>query len=110
MLLLFAIFGGKMKRLVIATAAILAATLVSGSAFAVPGSTVKSLEAPAATITVSCGCHHRPHYYHRPCCGYYSLYTYATPCYTGCGCGGCGGWGGCGWGSCGGYFGGFFGW
>ncbi len=38
-----------MKRLVIATAAILAATLVSGSAFAIPGSDAKSLEAPAAT-------------------------------------------------------------
>lgn len=99
-----------MKRLVIATAAILAATLVSGSAFAIPGSDAKSLEAPAATLNVNCGCHHRPHYHYRgSCCsGYYSLYTYVTPCPAGCGCGGCG-YGGYTL-RCGGFFGGVFGW
>ncbi len=103
-----------MKKLMIAAAAILAATLVSGSAFAVPGGATKTLEAPAATVKVSCRRHHRvhTHHYRAPCCGYYrccgyySLYTYTTPCCHGGY--GCGGWayGGCG----GGYFGGIFGW
>ncbi len=99
-----------MKKLVVATAAILAATLVSGSAFAIPGTAAKTLEAaPSSAIKVSCGCHHRPHYYHRgSCCGYYSLYTYVVPCNGGCGCGGCG-YGGYTW-RCGGFFGGIFGW
>jgi hypothetical protein len=60
---------------------------------------------------VNCGCH-RPRYYRPACCGYYSLYTYATPCGCGCGCGcggGCGYWGS-GWGWGGGLLGGIFGW
>ena len=95
-----------MKKLIIATAAILAATLVSGSAFAIPGGTTKTLEAPAAAVKVNCGRHHRAHrrHYHTQCCGYYySLYTYTTPC----GGYGCGGWT---YGGCGGFFGGRFGW
>ena len=94
-----------MKKLIIATAAILSATLVSGSAFAVPGGGAKTLETPAANIIkVSCGrC--RPH---RNCCrnqcnGYYSLYTYVAPCNGAYGCGGCG-HGGYTW-ICGGVFG-----
>ena len=110
-----------MKKLIIATAAILAATLVSGSAFAVPGGATKTLEASAAIVKVSCRHHHRAHrhrHYHAQCCayyrccGYYSLYTYTTPCCNGGGCG-YGGWayGGCGgWGYGGGFFGGIFGW
>jgi hypothetical protein len=91
----------------------LAATLVSGSAFAVPGSVAKGLEAPATSVKVSCGCH-RPHYHcGSACSGYYSLYTYVAPCYGGCACGGCAcagcGHGGYTW-TCGGFFGGIFGW
>ena len=92
-----------MKKLIVASAAVVAATLFSGNAFAIPGSMARSVEAPAAAVKVSCGCHHPHHYYRHThtcgCCscgGYYSLYTYTTPCcgYSACGgCGGgCGGW------------------
>ena len=99
-----------MKKFVIATATLLAATPISGSAFAIPGSAAKTLEAPAATIKVSSGCYHRPHDRCRHSCnGYYSLYTYVAPCGGGYGgCGGCG-HGGYTW-ICGGFFGGIFGW
>ena len=106
------IVGEKMKKLIIATAAILAATLVSGGAFAIPGGATKTLETPAATVKINCGRHHRAHrhHYHTQCCGYYrccgyySLYTYTTPCGGGCGCGDRT------YGGCGGFFGGLFGW
>jgi hypothetical protein len=84
-----------MQKLTIATAAILAATLGSGSAFAVPGGVAtKTLEAPAAIVNVNTGRHHREHrhQYHTQCCGYYSLHTDTTPC------------------GCGAFFGGRFGW
>jgi hypothetical protein len=97
-----------MKKLIIATAAILAVTLASGSAFAIPGDAAKTLEAPAATVKVSCRCHRPRNHCRPPCSGYYSLYTYVVPCYGGCGCGGCG-HGGYTW-TCGGFFGGVFGW
>ncbi len=99
-----------MKKLIVAFAAIVAATLVSGSAFAISGAGPAIVQAPSAAVKVSGGCYHRPrHHYHRASCGcsgccggYYSLYTYATPC----GCySGCGGWS---WG--GGFFGGILGW
>ena len=115
-----------MKKLIIATTAILAATLVSGGAFAIPGGATKTLEAPAATVKVSCRHYHRAHRHHyhaqccgyHRCCGYYSLYTYTTPCCNGggCGCGGYyglrtyGGWGTWGWAYGGGFYGGLFGW
>ena len=90
-----------MKKLIIATAAILAATLVSGSAFAIPGGATKTLEASAATVEVNGGRHHRAHrHYHTQCCGYYSLYSYTTPCGGGCG------YIGYTYGVCGGFFGG----
>ncbi len=114
-----------MKKLIVAFAAVLAATLISGSAFAMPGSSAKAVYAPSATVKAHYGCA-RPHYHHSchrcgSCGGYYtSSYVYATPCggYSGCGCGGCGGCGysgwscGCGggWGWGGGFLGGFFGW
>jgi hypothetical protein len=47
------LLGENMKKLVIATAALLAATFVSGSAFAVPGSAAKGLEAPATLVKLS---------------------------------------------------------
>jgi len=95
-----------MKKLITATAAILAATLLSGGAFAVPGGAAKGLEGPTAPVKVSC---HRPHDHCRPpCSGYYSLYTYVVPCYGGFSFSGCG-HGGYTW-TCGGYFGGVFGW
>jgi hypothetical protein len=112
-----------MKKLIIALAAIFAATLFSGGAFAVPGGAAKAIEAPVAAVKIHYGCGRPHHYYHGchrcgGCGGYYSnTYVYATPCggYSGCGCGGCGGCGwscGCGgWGGWGGGFlGGFFGW
>lgn len=100
-----------MRKLIVVFAAIVAATLFSGAAFAIPGSGPAAVQAPSAAVKVSCGCYHRPvHHYRRSgcgcsgCCGYYSLYTYATPC----GCySGCGGWG---WGGGFGFFGGVFGW
>ena len=60
-----------MKKLIIATAAILAATLASGSAFAIPGGATKTLQAPAAAVKVNCGRHHRAHrrHHHTHCCG-----------------------------------------
>jgi hypothetical protein len=94
-----------MKKLIIATAAILAATLVSGSAFAIPWGATKTLEAPAATVKVNGGRHHCAHrHYHTRCCGYYSLHSYTTPCDGGCG------YVGYTYGVCGGFFGGRFGW
>ncbi len=89
-----------MKKLMLVSAAIVASTFFSGNASALPGNAVKGLEAPAATVKVSCGCY-RPR---RACCGYYRVYTYAKPCYSSCGCG-CGGWG---WGA--GFLGGLFVW
>ena len=73
-----------MKKLIVACAAIVAATLFSGSAFAIPGAGPAAIQAPSAAVKVSCGCH-RPRYYRPACCGYYSLYTYATPCGAGVG-------------------------
>jgi hypothetical protein len=93
-----------MKKLITATATILAATLVSGSAYAIPRGATKTPEAVAVTVKVNCRRHHRAHChpYHTRCCGYYSLYTYTTPLG-----GSCGGWT---YGGCGGFFGGRFGW
>ncbi len=89
-----------MKKLIIAAAAMLTATLVSGSAFAVTGSGATGVHVDSSTVKVQY-CPHRHHVYHHACggCG---VYTY-TVRYTGCGCHTCG-CGGCG---CGG---GFFGW
>ncbi len=94
-----------MKSLILATAAILSATLVSGSASAVPGGAATTLETPAAnTIKVSCGrCRPRRNCCRNQCNGYYSLYTYVAPCNGAYGCGGCG-HGGYTW-ICGGVFG-----
>jgi hypothetical protein len=75
-----------MKKLIVAGAAMLAATLVSGSAFAVPGGEAKGLQTSSSAVNVAYGyCRHR-HYYHRGCgCGGCVRYV---PAYTGCGCGG----------------------
>ena len=98
-----------MKKLVIATGAILAAALLSGGAFATPEYTAKKLSAPASALEVSSRCRRTPSYgCHAPCRGYYSLYTYVLPCNGGYGCWGCG-HGGFTW-TCGGFFGGIFGW
>ncbi|MGC2631514.1 MAG: hypothetical protein ACLPJW_20305 [Rhodomicrobium sp.] len=119
-----------MKKLIVAVAAMLAATLLSGNAYAVTGSAAKALHASGSVVKVSC--HHAHGCYHRGCGGCGRLYTYTTR-YTTCGTcgggacwGGCGGCGyyssayygpncGCGCGSCGcgGYYGGgwsLFGW
>ena len=71
-----------MKKLILPTAAILAATLVSGMLLPFRRCATTTLEAPAATVKVNRGRHHRAHHrhYYTHCCGYYSLYTYATPC------------------------------
>ncbi len=98
-----------MKKLIVASAAVVAAALFPGNAFAIPGGHAKSIEAPGASVKVKYRAH-RPRHCYRAyhCGGYYSTYVYASPCggYTysssgGCGCGG--GWGG-------GFFGGIFGW
>jgi len=106
-----------MKKLIVAVAAMLAATLLSGNAFAVTGSEAKALHASGSVVKVH-HCHHRHGCYHRACAGC-RLYTYSTRSMT---CGTCGGgacWGGCRhYGACGsyggcGYYGGgwsFFGW
>lgn len=119
-----------MKRLFVAVAAMLAATLLSGNAYAVTGSQAKALHAAGSAVSVHY-CGHRHGCYHVGCgggCGG-RLYTYTTR-YTTCGacggggcCGGCGYYSsayygpncGCGCGSCGcgGYYGGgwsLFGW
>ncbi len=93
-----------MKKLVVASAAVLAATLFSGNAFAIPGAQVKAVEAPSAAINVNCGCGGcAVHAVRHRCVSYYTTYTYtySVPTCGGCGCG-CGGWGG-------GFFG-LFGW
>jgi hypothetical protein len=114
-----------MKKLMLAVAAMLAATLLPGNAFAITaGPAVKALHVSrSAVVKVHCG-HHRHGCYHHSCggCG---LYTYRTRCMTcgTCGCGGCGGYYGaayygpqcgcgCGASGCGSYGGGwsFFGW
>jgi hypothetical protein len=111
---------GRMKKLIATSAAVLAATLFSGSASAIPASPAKVADAPAAAVKAHYGCR-RAHVHHRYrfCGGYYtSTYAVAAPCggYSGCGCGSCGGcgWscgcGGSGWGGVGGILGGFFGW
>lgn len=93
-----------MKQLILASA-VAAVTLFSGNAFAVSAGASKSIQAPSATVKVSCSCH-RPR---RDCChGYYSLYTYVVPCYGGCSCGGCGKGGYTV--VCGSFLGGVFGW
>jgi hypothetical protein len=106
-----------MKKLIAASAAVLAVTLFSGGANAIPASPAKGIEAPRAAVKVHYGCR-RAHYHHRyrSCGGYYTTaYGVTAPCggYSGCGCGGCGGCGwscGCGGGWGGGFLGGFFGW
>ena len=93
-----------MKKLILASAAIAAATVFAGSAFAIPGARPATIRASGDAVKVSCGCY-RPNYrYYGSCCGYYSLYTYTTPCgcYSGCG--------GHGWRLGGGFIGGIFGW
>ncbi len=110
-----------MKKLIVAVAAMLAATLLSGNAYAVTGSEAKALHASGSVVKVH-HCRHVHGCYHGGCgggCGH--LYTYTTRYTT---CGTCGGGGGCGYYSsayygpncgcgCGGYYGGgwsLFGW
>jgi hypothetical protein len=111
---------GAMKKLLMISAAVLAATLLSGGAFAVPHGAAKALSAPSAVVKIHYGCgraHYRRPCHRCGCSGYYTpSYVYSSaPCggYSGCGCScGCGGWScGCGgWGWGGGFLGGFFGW
>jgi uncharacterized membrane protein len=93
----------NMKKLIVAGAAMLAATLVSGNAFAVTGGEAKGLQTSSSTVNVACSYCHRRHSYRGCGCGGCVRYV---PTYTGCGCGGGGLFGG-GWGGGGG--GGFFG-
>ena len=124
-----------MKRLMLAVGAMLAATLLTGNAFALTLSPAKGLHAPDSTVMVH-HCRHAHGCRHSACagcggCGCAAcgprLYTYSTRC-TACGtCGGggcCGAGGGCGYYGpayygpypgcgCGGYYGGgwnVFGW
>jgi hypothetical protein len=89
--------AGNMKRLMLAVGAMLAATLLTGNAFALTLSPAKGLHAPDSTVMV----HHCRHVHgcrHRACGP--RLYTYSARCVT-CGtCGGCCGGCGCG----GGYY------
>ena len=73
-----------MKKLIVAGAAMLAATVFSGNAFAIAGGGAKGLEASSSAVKVACGyCARRRHY--RGCgCGV----TY-VPTYTSCGCSSC---------------------
>ncbi len=106
-----------MKKLIAGVAAMLAATLLSGNAFAITGSEAKVLHILGSAVKVH-HCRHRHGCYHRACDGC-RLYTYTTR-YTACGiCGGGACWGGCGYygpqcgcGGCGYYGGGWspFGW
>ncbi len=114
-----------MKRLMLAVAAMLAAALLPGNAFAINISpAAKALRTPgSAVVKVHCGCRHRHHgCYHRTCggcglytystrrmtcgtCGggYYSTAYYGPQCGCGCGSSGCGYYGG-GWGPFGWFF------
>ena len=84
-----------MKKLIVAAAAMLTATLVSGSAFAVTGSGANGLHVDSSAVKVHY-CVHRHHHYHHHACGGCGVYTY-TVRYTGCGCSSCGSCGcGCG--------------
>jgi hypothetical protein len=124
-----------MKRLMLAVGAMLAATLLTGNAFALTLSPAKGLHAPDSTVMVH-HCRHAHGCRHSACagcggCGCAAcgprVFTYSTRC-TACGtCGGggcCGAGGGCGYYGpayygpypgcgCGGYYGGgwnVFGW
>ena len=106
----------EMNKLIVAIAALLAATLLSGNAFAFSGGHAKSVHASNATVKVSDvrGYAYAPRrHYRRIGCGcghmiYTSCYTSCGSCGGGCG-GGCGYGGGCGGcgGGCGGGLGGF---
>ncbi len=93
-----------MKKLIIAGAAMLAASCISGNAFAVAGSDAKGLQAGSSVTNVACGCYHRHHYRH------HATHYVPVPVTSSCGCGGFGlGMGGCGGGcGCGGGFFGIF--
>ncbi len=111
-----------MKKLIVAVAAMLAATLLTGNAYAVMGSEAKALHAAGSVVKVH-HCHRTHGCYHRTHGGCNHLYTYTTR-YTTCGtCGGGGCYGGgsyygpncgcgCGCSGCGYYGGGWslFGW
>ncbi len=93
-----------MKKLMLAVAAMLAATLLSANAFAINVSPAKAWQSSSsAVVKVHCW-RHTHGCYRRTCAGCGGagcgarLYTYCTRCMT---CGTCGG-GGC----CGGYYGG----
>ncbi len=109
----------KMKRLMLAAAALLAATFLTENAFAMTVSPANGLHANSSAVLVH-HCRHRHGYRHSACgcggcgcgaCGC-NLYTYSTRCIncgtcggcwdytpgyyaprTGCGCGGSGGCG-----------------
>jgi len=89
-----------MKKLIIAAAAMLAVTLVSGGAFAFTGNQAKGIHVQSGAVKVN-GVRHRVH--RRSGCAGCASYIYTTR-YTTCGtCGGCG-YGGCGcpaWNWCG---------
>ncbi len=119
----------NMKKLILAVAALLAATLISGTASAAPAGYAKAFQTSSNAVQVHYGCGRCAHrrgcggcrayrYTVQPACGRCGgcgLYTYNTPYYTGCGYGysnygcGCGGghgcgcgygYGGCGFGGC----------
>ncbi|MBI4724989.1 MAG: hypothetical protein HY765_08445 [Rhodomicrobium sp.] len=69
-----------MKKLIVASAAILAATLFSGNASALPGNLAAGVQTSNEAVNVRYGCYHRRY----RCCG--CRVVYYNPC------------GGCGWG------------
>lgn len=86
-----------MKKLLVALAALFAATLMSGNAFAFTAGQAKGVQAASAVVKVSSfsgcyGCYRPRRYYYRTCgCyapAYYYTYNTCGSCYSGCG-----GWG-----------------
>jgi hypothetical protein len=85
-----------MKKLIVALAALFAATLISGNAFAFTATQAKGIHASSAVVKVSSFDarpvrHYRTRHYYgvRTYCG-----CYRPTCYTGCGCGDSWGFGG----------------
>ena len=68
-----------MKKLIVASAAMVAVAFLSGQAFANPGGAAKAIEAPSAAVKAAyaCRCHH---YRHHTRCVAYPLYIPAAPC------------------------------
>ncbi|MBJ7535049.1 hypothetical protein JDN40_13115 [Rhodomicrobium vannielii ATCC 17100] len=80
-----------MKKLVVAIAALTAATIASGSASALPLATT-GVDASASSAIVKVGCYKRRVVTTTRCCTTTTTYvTVVNPCGCGCGCNGGGG-------------------